>query len=368
MQRDLQQSSDPLDDLLAQAHSPEPSPAAIDRLEDMWDRVSPSRRRSRRPILAMAATVLIAGTTAAILLSRQHASHPPIIAVAEPPQETAAIVLPASFVPRSPTPLEALAIRKELARPPLLAAKQGQAAIDDALQQLARQAGTDPAALAADLQRRVGSAALIANLRKRAESANDPAQSAAIRMLAFVGTEDSATFLVPLLRQPRTRQDALTSICRLASLPMLWRLLPAARDDAERRQLIAAALQRDPAAAMGDYLRLVEDPRTRAVALDALDQMNHPPVQQLIAALNTSRVTDRLSAARALGHIDGPYTTAQLVSRIQNNVNRREALAALLLSRGNQARIAVAEARQNSALAPILAAVQSEFTTSELEP
>jgi len=175
------------------------------------------------------------------------------------------------------------------------------------------------------------------------------------------GNEQAVGFLLPLLSDEDARQEALNAICRLADVSTLQRLLTSAEWDFELRQMIAAMLRRDPAAAMPVYLQLVEDPQMRGAALDALDDLPQPPVQHLMAALRAPRISVRLAAARALGHIDGPRTTAELVALVSNNISRREALAALLYSKGDQAKAAVAAVSQSRELGAVVQAVESEL-------
>ena|GEM_PF-4308292 len=269
--------------------------------------------------------------------------------------------MPVVFAPRAPNPLELAAIQAESARPPVLPAKKAVAVIDEALLQSLHNPHGNLSVLATDLQSRVSPQVLQAELRRQISDARNPARATAIQLLGMVGSPQSVSFLLPLLQEPPVRPAAMQAICRLADVSTLARLIPSAKDDAEKSQLIAAMLRRNPAAAMPQFLRLVENEQTRQAALQSLDELDHPPMQELIAALNAANVADRIAAARALGHIDGPKTTAELVSRIEQNISRRECLAALILSRGKEAKTAVAEARQSPQLEPLVLALQSEL-------
>ena len=265
------------------------------------------------------------------------------------------------FAPRAPNPLELAAIQAESARPPVLPTRKAAAAINEALVESLRDPHGDLSALAADLQNRISPQMLQTELRHQISDARNPARVTAVRLLGIVGSRQSVSFLLPLLQEPQIRPAAMQAICQLADVSTLARLIPSAKDDAEKSQFIAAMLRRNPAAAMPPFLRLVENVRTRQAALQALDELDRLPIQELMAALSAANVADRFAAARALGHIDGPQTTAELASRIENNITRRECLAALLLSRGKEAKIIVAEARRSPLLEPLVLALQSEL-------
>lgn len=357
MSEEPSQSPDPLDELLQQASWPDPSPAALNRLERTWDAISPARRRNLRPIAAAAAAVVLI----AIWLGRSPAPRTVSVVVIQPQPHRVEVVMPVVFAPRAPNALELAAIQAESARPPVLPAKNAVAVIDEALLESLRDPHGDLSVLAADLQRRVKPQILQVELRRQISDARNPARASAIRLLGMVGSPQSLSFLLPLLQEPKVSPAAMQAISQLADISTIARLIPSAKDDAEKSQLIAAMLRRNPAAAMSQFLRLVENDQTRQAALQSLDELDHPPMRELMAALSAANVADRIAAARALGHIDGPKTTAELVSRIDKNISRRECLAALILSRGKEAKTAVAEARQSPLLEPLVRALQSEL-------
>jgi hypothetical protein len=131
----------------------------------------------------------------------------------------------------------------------------------------------------------------------------------------------------------------------------------------QQRDLMAELLRCNNRFAVGLYLQLVVDPRHRAVALDALADIKEPPVQELIDELGNPRVSVRFAAARALGRIDGPVTTEQLVALVKRNTQRREALAALLYSDGVDASAFLADARRMPGLSSTLRAVEIQLKT-----
>jgi hypothetical protein len=147
------------------------------------------------------------------------------------------------------------------------------------------------------------------------------------------------------------KQVATTQMVKVEPLPMqrdpqlLVSLARQEKDLKKQRELIAELLRSESNAAVALYLELVADSRTRRVALDALDDVKEPPVEGLIGELWNWRVAVRFAAARALGRIDGPETTRELVRLIERNTQKREALAALMYSGGPDAAEFMAGAR-----------------------
>jgi hypothetical protein len=111
------------------------------------------------------------------------------------------------------------------------------------------------------------------------------------------------------------------------------------------------------------YLARVADRQTRWAALSALDGLPNPPVDALLEQLSNPRVALRYAAARALGRIDGPATTAALVGQIERGDRRRESVAALLCSRGENASAVVADIRSSSHLAAVVRSAEVQLNS-----
>ena len=133
------------------------------------------------------------------------------------------------------------------------------------------------------------------------------------------------------------------------------------KEPRKQRELIAEMLRGQSNVAVALYLEMVVDAKRRSVALAALDDVKEPPVEALIGELWNSRVAVRFAAARALGRIDGPGTTFELVKLVEQNTKRREALAALMYSRGSDAADFMAGARQTAGLAMTVRAVEIQM-------
>lgn len=111
------------------------------------------------------------------------------------------------------------------------------------------------------------------------------------------------------------------------------------------------------------FLKYVRDPATRDDALAATERVEHPPLKQLLDALDDPHEEVRLAAARVLGRIDGPITTAALVRRVNDPAVRREALAALMFSDGPEAATFLRAARGNPRLAAQVHSLELQRST-----
>jgi hypothetical protein len=98
--------------------------------------------------------------------------------------------------------------------------------------------------------------------------------------------------------------------------------------------------------------------RRRQAKAAAKDSVNLSP---LFDAMSDPRVATRLAAARELGRLNRPEVTAQLVARVEGDVGRREALAALLCTPGTDAAAYVSAARESRALRGTVRAVELQL-------
>ena len=90
-----------------------------------------------------------------------------------------------------------------------------------------------------------------------------------------------------------------------------------------------ALVLRDPRE-VNEFLARVVDASTRDEALRELRQASDPPVNALLAQLNNPLVERRFAAARALGEVCRPEVVELLWRMVARDVQRREALAALI--------------------------------------
>jgi hypothetical protein len=123
-----------------------------------------------------------------------------------------------------------------------------------------------------------------------------------------------------------------------------------------RHELAAELLKRGDPSAVRSFLELIGNRVAREDALEALVESKKPPVEILFAFLESSLQRERLTAAVALGRLDGPVITRRLIQLARYDAMRQEALVALLASEGEGATRFLDLARQDAAL---LAAVDA---------
>jgi hypothetical protein len=125
----------------------------------------------------------------------------------------------------------------------------------------------------------------------------------------------------------------------------------------------ALLLAQNNPASIGKFLELVQDPSTRDSALDALRKADQPPVDLLLAEMNAPLISRRYDAARALGCLCHGPTFAALQQRVEQNVDRREAMIALLYCPNPAAKEYLGQLRTQPVLAATLKSVQSQIQT-----
>jgi hypothetical protein len=117
----------------------------------------------------------------------------------------------------------------------------------------------------------------------------------------------------------------------VADLPHL--LAEARNPSADRRRAaLRGMLARTDSASMNAFLACLRDSFTHDDAVAALRAASSPPVDGLVAQLNSPLLANRMTAARALGEICDADVAEKLVQMVQTGTNRREAIAALLSS------------------------------------
>jgi hypothetical protein len=234
----------------------------------------------------------------------------------------------------------------------------------------------DPAALLAELTRPpatpppvppvppVPQDLLVERLTGLSRSGDPPLRPVAARLLAGLRLRSTLPVFLELARQPETKAVAYEQVIAMADDATLARLAQAEADGHHRRRLLAALVGRDRPQATVAYLSQVADTRTSAQALDALAEVRHPPVDGLVAQLGNPNAKIRFAAAKALGRINGPAVTARMAALVERDVHRREALAALMYSRGKEAERYLDAARKYPELAAAIDSVQVQTSRS----
>jgi hypothetical protein len=118
------------------------------------------------------------------------------------------------------------------------------------------------------------------------------------------------------------------------AIPDLPHLLAEVRNPSldRRRAALRNMLARTDTASINAFLACVRDSSTHDDAMSALRAAPNPPIDGLVAQLNSPLLANRMTAARALGEICDSDVAERLVQLVQSGTNRREAIAALLSS------------------------------------
>jgi hypothetical protein len=178
-------------------------------------------------------------------------------------------------------------------------------------------------------------------------------QMAAIRLLAEIGSPRSVPDLLRASTDSNLHVASINALGRLADSAILDQLASQEPNRELQRSLLTALLGRGDLDSYRLYLSYLQNEATAETALAAAEQVPNPPMEILFAALGSPSELERLAAARVLGRIDGPATTARLVAMLEEGTSRQEACVALLSSRGPEAVSFVRNARTNPTLAAL---------------
>jgi len=291
-----------LDRLLAEARWAEPTPEAIGRLRGHWRSLMVRRTRRRRLAwILMAASILLAAVGLTSWLRSEHGAIQP----------RATDFAEKNVAPSLPQP----------SQQPVHAAKQPPSR----------------------------------SLVQKRMPANSPA--------ARMSRPPNAYERVVLVAHRRARDSRVQ---RIESQPVEPPVEQAAeqpagnQQDAARRQLLSLLAQNDLPSVRA-FLERVEDRRTSAAALDCLASASAPPVELLFQCLRGPTVGQRTAAALALGRLNEPMVSRELIAMIVRGTYRQEAMIALLSSSEPVARQFVADAERNPRLLATLWNAKRQF-------
>jgi HEAT repeat protein len=383
-----------LDRLLGQAQWPEPRAEQIARLGGHWRSIA-RRRRMRRNygILATAASLLVA---AGALEWRNTAIQPQATVVAKSRPEGKAIAKnPRESVPEQPSiaPSPVAASRTAEPQPPGSSMEPRDPSMYERVVLMSASANHDrnrrgrvkPQPVDRTIEESLEAWIVALSKNPNAEigeplagAQNDLARCerllwdiisrgsaerrlGAARVLARIATPRSLPVLIELTNDPTTRGAAILALGRLASVSDLARLASVEPDAKLRRNLLRSLLERRTDESIGIYLDFVNHRGTRADALGAAADMADPPVDLLLAFLESSQKSLRLAAAQALARLPNPQIARRLSGSVLDGIGRQEALVALLLSRSAQAEGVLREARQNLYLVASVQAAEQEL-------
>lgn len=380
--RDPRHDGDPLDELLRDAEWPEPRPAAVERLLSHWRDVSAGRRPARWLRLASAvAAALVAGAIVWWIRSNlPDEPGDPVDRQAEErsdEQENKQVVRESPApgprnrdeIPREPersevasrdaTPYERLVLLSVERR----SRKTASAKPDNALERVIEKILSDPPTDMDELVR-----PLVAHRTVHEERlmtlilrSSGERQRVLINLLGYVGSHRSVPLLVRLSRTEAGHVGAVQALIRLADPITLGELAHLEPDETLRRAIFAELISRRQPHALAVYLNFVRRRQTRESALAALDRSDGPPVEMLFRFLEGPDYPQRMAAAVALGHLDGPEITQRLIELVRHSSNRQEALAALLSSRGEDAVRFVSTAQRTPLLAAMISSARFQL-------
>jgi hypothetical protein len=382
------QPREPLDALLREAVWPQPDPQSLARLRQRWFELSPARRtRSqnlfrRSMALAAALACLAAG---ALLWHLTHPRHQPPLAVPVPPPLPAERLVQEEPVPpdtpspapeqprlveqpiqppevaaaRPPNAYESLVFLANQRRKPLARRQQADQLVAAAIEELVANPAAAPRAAAAPLiSLRTAAEQRLATIAQQSRSAE---QRAAIRLLGSVGTRRSIPLLLELSQHAQAHDTAIRSLAALADPALLGRLAAAEQHPLLRRELLAALLKRGDAPSVAVFLGLVDEQPKGALALAVAAEASPLPLETLLGFLHAPQPTQRMAAARVLGHVDDPRIPPRLIQMVLENVYRQEALVALLSSPCREASEFLALARRDPLLVASVQAAHYRF-------
>jgi hypothetical protein len=168
-----------------------------------------------------------------------------------------------------------------------------------------------------------------------------------VQLYGQLATRRELPALLRLADDPALRPAAMNPILRLCDASQLPPLVERFADEPSRVQVYREMLARNDPRLTEAVVTAVLDPKTQRVAIGALRGAPRPPVQALLEQLDASRVSDRMSAARALGALCHSGGTMKLLEEmVDRDVHRREALMALLSCSDPTARRYLDDARR----------------------
>jgi hypothetical protein len=370
---------DPLDDLLSLARWPAVPTDVPQRLEQRW--LALRRRRRVYTFAALAASLLLAVAGTVALWPRADdgalivVKNPPASAegslkqpgglAAEEESATGSESIAAAPVAREANLREQMALglhrnrKAPRARPEKQKDDPSPSLVAAAIDRLVAKPDSNPAAIALELAESWPRErpALI-----EAIAAGPPERSqAALRLFARLATRADLALLLEHAAATNCPSEVIDAIGQQSQPDELVALVRNPRFANAEKAWIAELLGRGSTQSVQLYLGLVRDSVTRDVAISALSEVPHPPVEELMAAMSDSRVATRLAAAQALSALGDPAISERLARMAVANYSRREALAALLMSTDSVATQFIEFARHDANLAPTVLALGSRL-------
>lgn len=348
--------SDPLDDLLAEARWPEPTPLVNARLQRRWRELRPRESRfDRRWLIAAAAAVLIG--VAWFTQTHWNAADRARVPIAEPDPPSRSVPLPSpNTIPlplpknmespqelssqfstgRPPNPLEMAVLNRAKHQPTeaknRTEKKPSRNRPTDPLVVAVNQLEHHPGAVIAEkpgtsLQDRRGLERRLLTLIPRSSFHR---QRTLLRLLNSVASSRSIPLLVACRSQADLQPLAEPVLLRVADAKTLYRLSQAEFVAARQAKFLEKLFTHTDPHAVDFFLQAVLSPQTRRAALDVAKTTPNPPTAALLDALNHRHADVRTMAALVVGRVLDDTVTPRLVQWVHHEPSRQELWIALL--------------------------------------
>jgi hypothetical protein len=189
---------------------------------------------------------------------------------------------------------------------------------------------------------------LAASLAPRQPNAYELAMFSAKRRVQKVRRQNTVA-AQPRLQAPEV-EPSLLDAARTCDSPKLGRWILKERNPARRQELLSVLLSRNDMPSVRIFLDLMSDSRTSDASLSCLAGTSNPPVEILFQCLRNPQCGRQKAAARALGRLDRPEISKQLIAMVNGGTYRHEAMIGLLSSSEAIARQYLAKAERDQML------------------